>query len=243
VREFGIAAPEPVGPAPAGLGRLGPTLRRLARQQGAWPPVPPAHVARITVDPARTAALSAEDALEAGAAAADGLVDSGVDLVVAAGGGTRTPALVLLAALLDRDPVAVTGTTGTVGWAALVGAVRDGLRAARPHLADPPALLAAAGAVEVAELAGLLLECAVRRTPVLLSGAPDVLAAALVAQRVEPAVGDWLLAGCGPGAPAAVTAVRELRLTSLLDLELDDPAGAELALGVLVGAVELARRA
>lgn len=239
MREFVVASPEAPLPAPPGLGRLGPFLVRFGAQQGAWPPLPPTHVARLFVDPARTATLAAPDAVEAGAARADTLVDGGTNLVVAGGGGSPTPALVLLAALLDRDPVAVTGTTAAPGWALLVAEVRDGLRAARPHLADPTALLAAAGAIEVAELTGLLLQCAVRRTPVLLSGALDVWAAALVAHRVAPGVRDWLLAGCSPQSKAAALAVGELRLAPLLDLELDQPAAAELALGVLVGAVEL----
>ena len=240
MREFAVAFVEaPQRDAPE-LGRLAPVLRRLAAQQGSWPPVPPAQVARVAADPARTTGLSTDAALEAGAAAADRLVDAGVDLVVVGGGGSRTPALVLLAALLDRDPVAVTGTVGGPGWTALVTDVRDGLRKARPHLADPAALLEALGAGEVAELTGLLLQCAERRTGVLLSGAADVWAAALVAQRVAPYVGSWLVAGCSPATPVTATALAELQLEPVLDLEIDDPAGAELALGVLVGAAGLA---
>ena len=40
-----------------------------------------------------------------------------------------------------------------------------------------------------------------------------------------------------------VSAVSELQLAPLLDLEIDDPAGAELALALLTGALELAARA
>lgn len=230
-------------PAPA-LGRLERMLGRLAAQQGCWPPAPPAHVARPAGQVARPAGQatepSTEQALEAGAVAVDRFVDAGADLVLVAGGGPRTPALVLLAALLDRDPVSVTGTTSAPGWAELVVTLRDGLRAARPHLDDPAALLAAARAVGVAELTGAVLQAAVRRTPVLLSGAPDVWAATLLAQRIAPAVNGWLLAGCSPGTSVAAAAVGALQLVPLLDLQLDAPEGAELALGVLVGGVELA---
>lgn len=239
MRPFTVGPVVSAPPAPAGLGRLEPTLRRVAAQQGGWPPAVPRHVARVAADQGRTAGLTTADALEAGAVAADRLVDGGVDLVVVAGGGARTPALVLLAALLDRDPIAVTGTAGGPGWATFVTQVRDGLRAARPHLGDPAALLAAVDAVEVAELTGLLLQCADRRTCVLLSGAADVWAAAVVAQRVAPDVDGWLLAGCSPALAVVADGVAELRLTALLDLELDDPAGVELALGVLVGALGL----
>ncbi len=245
MRTFEVWSPDPVAAdrAPA-LGLLRPHLERLATQQGAWPPRVPAHVARF--EPGRDHD-SAEDALDAGASAVDGFVDAGADLVVVAGGGlpgtttTSAPALVLLAALLDRDPVSVLGTTGAPGWTELVVAVRNGLRAGRPHLHDPRALLAAVGAVEIAELTGALLQCGARRTPVLLSGAPDVLAAALVARRVAFSVDSWLLAGCTPATGAAALALTDLRVAPVLDLELDDPLGAELALALLIGAVPLAR--
>lgn len=249
MRDFEVTAPAVLAAgAPGELGRLGGALRRLAAQQGRWPPVAPRQVARVPSHPAQPRAASTGDparpstgeALELGAVTADRLVDSGADLVVVAGGGERTPALVLLAALLDRDPVGVTGTTAAPGWATLVADVRDGLRASRPHLADPGALLDAARAVEAAELTGLLLQCAVRRTPVLLSAAADVWAAALVAQRIAPTVDGWLIAGCSPRSPVTALAIGELRLSPLLDLEIDLPAAAELALGVLVGAVGLA---
>ncbi len=223
------------------LGQLRPHLERLATQQGAWPPRVPEHVARF--EPAHPTTRhhdTVEDALESGAAAVDRFVDAGADLVVVAGGGPRTTALVLLAALLERDPVSVLGTTGSPGWAEQVVAVRNGLRAARPHLHEPRALLAAVGAVEVAELTGVLLQCGVRRTPVLISGAPDVLAAALVARRVAFSVDGWLLAGCTPATGAAALALTDLRVAPVLDLELDDPRAVELALALLLGAVPLA---
>lgn len=238
MRTFEVWSPNSVSSDPAlPLGLLRPHLERLAAQQETWPPRVPEHVARFT--PA--GAGSTDDALDAGADAVDRLVDSGADLVVVAGGGPRTPALVLLAALLDRDPISVLGTTGSPGWTELVVAVRDGLRAARPHLHDPRALLRADGAVEIAELAGALLQCGARRTPVLLSGAPDVLAAALVARRVAFSVDGWLLAGCTPATEAAALALTDLRVAPVLDLELDDPRGADLALALLTGAVELVR--
>ncbi len=231
-----LAAPPLDVPPEPRLGRLDPVLRRLARQQGAWPPHRPERVAHVVPDGPDDPAA----ALEHGAASVDALVDEGADLLVLPGGGPRVPALVLLAALLDRDPVAAVGTGGGPGWAAQVVQVRDGLRAARPVRDDPETLLAVTGATGVAGLCGVLLQAATRRTPVLLSGALDVWAAALVARRVAPAVDAWLLAGCSPPDGLTRTAVAELRLSPALDLELDDPLGAELALGVLLGGVALA---
>ena len=240
VRHFTVTMPADPSTPPAWLGGLGPFLARWAAQRGGWPPPAPSQVARVDADPDRTMSLAPRDALEAGAATADRLVNSGTDLVVVSGGGARTPTLVMLAALQDSDPVSVVGTIAVPGWAQLVADVRDGLRATRQHLEDPVAMLDAAGATEVAELAGLLLQCAVRRTPVLISGALDVCAAALVARRIAPGTTGWLLAACSPADRAAKRALGDLGLAPLLDLELDQPAAAELALGLLVGAIGLA---
>ena len=157
------------------------------------------------------------------------------------GGGDRAPALVLLAALLGRDPVAVTGTTPGPGWAALVTEVRDGLRRARPSAPTRSRCSRPTQAVEAAELTGLLLQAAARHTPVLLSSAGDVAAAALLARRRNRASTGWLTAGIGPGADAVRAAHSDLSLTPVLDLGLDHPEAVELALAVLLGGVELAR--
>ena len=248
------AAPAPpvqLDAPPTGLGRLAAPLHRLAAMQGAWPPVLPRHVVR----PPAVAGL------DAGERQADGLVDAGADLVVVGGAcrsesgrseGSRSeggresggdglgPALATLALLLGLEPIAVVGTAATPGWAELVVQVRAGLRAGRPHLGDTPALLDAVGAVGVAGTAGLLLQCARRRTPVLLSAAPDVLAAAVAAERLARGTSRWLLAGTSAPGSAGSRALREVGLEPLLDLELDRPEGAELALGLLLGAVPLA---
>lgn len=196
------------------LGRLAPHLERLG-------PAP------VTV-------------VRAGATAdADRLVDSGADLVLVEAGGPDAPALAVLAALLDLDPVSAAGTDGAVGWAALVAEVRDGLRAARPHRGDPDALVDAVGASEVQGLARLLTGLARRDTPALLSGVTGVLAAALVAERVTPGTSARLLAADTCARPAGRQALAALRLEPLLDLRLPGPGAAGLALGVLQGGREL----
>ena len=231
MRTFAVEPPAAPEAVPPGLGRLGPWLARLAAAQSSWPPAPPARIGRP----------DAVEGVDAGVDAADRLVDGGADLLVLAGGGPPGPALALLAVLLDLEPVAAVGTGSVPGWAGLVGTVRDGLRAARPHLGDPDQLLLVTGAAEVAGLAGVLLQAAVRRTPVLLSGAPDVWAAAVLAERTAPGTAAWLLAGCSPAGGGAAAAVSELGLEPLLDLRVARPEGADLALALLLPAVELAR--
>lgn len=213
------------------LGRLAAPLLQLARMQGAWPPVAPARV--VTAPPTT--------GWDEGVATADRLVDEGADLVLVRGGGDRGPALTLLAVLLHLEPVTAVGTSSTPGWSGLVATVRDGLRASRPHLGDPEPLVASIAAHEVAGLAGLVAQAAVRRTPVLLSGAPDAIAAAVLAERVGPGVRAWLLSGCSAPQGAGATGLGELELQPLLDLRLAAPEGADLALDLLRSAVGLVR--
>ena len=82
--------------------------------------------------------------------------DNSADLLVADPDLADGPALPRVAALLDLEPVAVVGTTGSTGWAVALGQVRDGLRMARGHLGDTEGLLVALEDTRLAGLAGLL---------------------------------------------------------------------------------------
>lgn len=228
-----VAAPTPVEGSAPRVGRLEPGLRWLAACQGAWPPRRPASVATVRLEPG---------SLDAGRAQADDLVDRGADLLVVQGEAASEEGLLVAAALLDLEPVKAVGTAPGSDWVRLTVAVRDGLRTARLHRADPVGLLTAVGADTVAQGAGLLAQAANRRTPVLLDGSVLAAAAALCASRLAPGAAAWWLAGSAPPAPAAVEAQRELRLPVLLDLGLDGPAGADLALLVLEQACDLAAR-
>ena len=230
---YPVDVPEPVRGADPSLGRLGPPLERLAALQGAWPPAPPRSVRSLVVDEPGT--------VEDGVAAADAAADAGVDLLVLGAGGDPVPGRVVAAALLDLEPVQAVGTATGGDWAARTVGVRDGLRACRGLLGDPVRLLAAAGGPTLPRLAGLLAQSAVRRTPVLLDGSALLTGAALVAERLAPGASAWWLAGQAPVSPAARAALADLHLEPLLDLGLERPEGAAVALAVLQQALELAR--
>jgi nicotinate-nucleotide--dimethylbenzimidazole phosphoribosyltransferase len=168
-------------------------------------------------------------------------VDSGADLLVVSGSGDQAAGVLVTAVLLDLEPVRVVGAAAVPDWTRLTVTVRDGLRSARRHRADPAGLLEATGAGAVAQLSGLLAQAATRRTPVLLDGSPLVAAGALVAGRLAPGASAWWLAGQSPPVPAARAAHAELRLEPLLDLRLGLPTGADLAADVLLAAVDLCR--
>lgn len=141
----------------------------------------------------------AADAIALGRAIADEAVDAGADLLVPClvGVGASTPAAAMAAATLYEEPTAVTGRVlradGRIDddtWMRRCAAIRDGLRRGRPHAQDAHRLLAASGGTDLAAAVGLLIQAAVRRTPVLLDG-PAILASALVAMRVAPTASGW----------------------------------------------------
>ncbi|MET8676450.1 nicotinate-nucleotide--dimethylbenzimidazole phosphoribosyltransferase [Streptomyces sp. NPDC004647] len=201
---------------------------------------------RIDVEDALTAE-EAEKAFRAGMAVADEEADSGTDLVVLGDlsvGGT-TAAGALIAALCGTDASVVTGRGGAgiddVAWMRKCAAIRDALRRARPVLGDQLELLATTGGADLAAITGFLLQCAVRRTPVILDGVVSA-ACALVAQRVAFRAPDWWLAGQSSGEPAQAKAFDRMALNPLLDhgVTVGEGTGALLALPLVQAAAALA---
>ncbi|MFJ4470642.1 nicotinate-nucleotide--dimethylbenzimidazole phosphoribosyltransferase [Streptomyces sp. NPDC089424] len=201
---------------------------------------------RIDIEDALTA-QEAEAAFRAGVAVADEEADSGTDLVVLGDvsvGGT-TVAAVLVAALCGTDASVVTGRGGVaiddLVWMRKCAAIRDALRRARPVLGDQLMLLAAVGGADVAAMTGFLLQCAVRKVPVILDGVVAA-ACALVAQRVAFRAPDWWLAGHDSGEPGQAKALDRMALEPLLNhgVSVGEGAGGLLALPLVQAAAALA---
>lgn len=231
---FPVDPPVRLPAAPAELGRLAAPLRWLAAAQGAWPPQRP-----TTCSPG---AAAGEGALEQGVAQADAAADAAVGLVLAESCAPPGPALGAVAALLRLEPVHAVGTAGGAGWASVLAEVREALLRARSQVADPGALLDALGDAELSRLTGLLAQCAVRRTPVVLGSSSVVAGAALVAERLAPGAAAWWLAGDTPSSPGGQRALADLGLTPLLDLRLPT-GGAAPAAQVLLAGIDLVPRA
>ncbi|MGW6898715.1 nicotinate-nucleotide--dimethylbenzimidazole phosphoribosyltransferase [Streptomyces sp. NPDC054919] len=201
---------------------------------------------RIDVEDAMTAE-EAEQAVRLGIAIADEEADSGTDLVVLGDlsvGGT-TAASTLIAALCGTDASVVTGRGGAgiddLAWMRKCAAIRDALRRARPVLGDQLELLATVGGADLAAMTGFLLQCAVRRLPVILDGVVSS-ACALVAQRAAFRAPDWWLAGQVSGEPAQTKALDRMALNPLLDqgVIVGEGSGALLALPLVQAAAALA---
>lgn len=201
---------------------------------------------RIDVEDALTAE-EAERAVRLGMRVADEEADSGTDLVVLGDlsvGGT-TPASTLIAALCGTDASVVTGRGGAgiddLAWMRKCAAIRDALRRARPVLGDQLELLATVGGADIAAMTGFLLQCSVRRLPVVLDGVVSA-ASALVAQRAAFRAPDWWLAGQLSGEPAQAKALDRMALNPLLDqgVTVGEGTGAFLALPLVQAAAALA---
>ncbi|MGW4568917.1 nicotinate-nucleotide--dimethylbenzimidazole phosphoribosyltransferase, partial [Streptomyces sp. NPDC004561] len=200
---------------------------------------------RIDIEDALTPE-EAEAALLAGVAVADEEADSGTDLVVLGDisvGGT-TAAAVLVAALCGTDASVVTGRGGLaiddLTWMRKCAAIRDALRRARPVLGDQLQLLAAVGGADLAAMTGFLLQCAVRKLPVILDGVV-ASACALVGQRVAFRAPDWWLAGHDSGEPGQAKALDRMALEPLLEqgVKVGEGLGALLALPLVRAAAAL----
>ncbi|ONK14948.1 nicotinate-nucleotide--dimethylbenzimidazole phosphoribosyltransferase [Streptomyces sp. MP131-18] len=201
---------------------------------------------RLDIEDALTAE-EAEQAFRAGMAVADEEADAGTDLLVLGDlsvGGT-TAAGVLIAAMCGTDASVVTGRGGVriddLAWMRKCAAIRDGLRRARPVLGDQLKLLAAVGGADLTAMTGFLLQCAVRRTPVILDGVVSA-ACALVAQRIAFRAPDWWLAGQASGEPGQAKALDRMALEPLLDhgVTVGEGSGALLALPLVLAAGALA---
>ncbi len=200
---------------------------------------------RGTGNIAREAALTLEEAVAAVEAGRRLVVEeaaAGLDVACTGdlGIGNTTASAALVCRLLRLPPERVVGRGTGLDDAGLAHKREVVGRALGRHArADGPlAVLAALGGLEIAGLVGVILECAVRRVPVVLDGF-IAGAAALVAVSIEPAAQGYLVAGhrsqeVGHG---AVLAALHLRPLLHLDLRLGEGTGAVLALPLLAAAV------
>lgn len=208
-----------------------------------------ANVVRGTRDAVDEDALTRDEAgraVLAGAAAADGAIDTGAQLLAVGdlGIANTTTSAVLVAACTGATAEQVTGRGTGIDDPMLarktevVGAIVERIDTD----ADGLDLLAAVGGAEHAALVGVLLAGAARRVPVVLDGVITD-AAALVARRMATDVVDHLVAGHRSTEPGAAVALEALGLSPLLDLELrlGEGSGAALAIPLVRAAGLLLR--
>lgn len=197
----------------------------------------------IAREPAMTLE-QAEQAIQAGLQAAKRAIAEGATLLAAGdmGIGNTTAAAALTAALLGLEVRAVagrgTGVDDTV-YAHKIAVIERALARARAKLgdlgrADPLALLAELGGLEIAAVAGIFLAGAEAGVPLVSDGFP-VTSGALVATRLDANVRDYLFAGHRSVEPGHSRQLEALGLRPLLELELrlGEGTGAVLAFPLL----------
>lgn len=206
-------------------------------------------VARGSADMTVGEALSPDQldrAVQAGRELAAELIEEGVDcLAIGEIGIGNTATAAALASALTGAPPAVTVGRGTGMDAAGLERKRALVASALTLHADarePWDGLRALGGLELAALVGAMHVSASRRVPVVLDGYASA-AAALAAVRVDPLVGDVLIASHRSAEPGHELLMAELGLEPLLDLRLrlGEASGALLAIPIIESAGALHR--
>jgi len=198
-----------------------------------------------TADMTQGPAMSREQAeacVLAGVALAREAADGGADLIGTGdmGIGNTTASSAITAALTGLSPRETTGRgTGRSDeeLSRKVEVVEQALAVNRPDPGDGLDVLAKVGGFEIAVLAGVALGGAAARRVVVLDGFISG-AAALIAHRLCPAVGDYLVASHLSAEAGHRAVLAHLGLEPLLDLgmRLGEGTGAVLAMGLVKAA-------
>ncbi|MEX2025225.1 MAG: nicotinate-nucleotide--dimethylbenzimidazole phosphoribosyltransferase [Thermoleophilaceae bacterium] len=203
-----------------------------------------AGTANAACGPAMTVA-DAERAVATGIELADDLVRDGAGVVALGemGIGNTTAASALTAALLRVDPGGVCGPgTGLddAGVERKRAVVWRALKANCVSPYDPLGALAGVGGLEIAALAGVVLGCARRRTPVVVDGFISA-AAALAAVCLADRCAGTLIASHRSPEPGHRLILDALGLDPLLELDmrLGEGSGAALALPIVAAALAI----
>jgi nicotinate-nucleotide--dimethylbenzimidazole phosphoribosyltransferase len=200
-----------------------------------------------TKNMARGPAMSRDEAIlavEAGIAVALELAPS-TDLFGTGdmGIGNTTPSSAIVATLSGASVREVTGRGTGIDDGQLehkIEVIQRAIDVNRPDPRDGLDVLSKVGGFEIGGIAGLILGCASLRKPVLVDGFIST-AAALVAQRLCPAAGDFMIAAhrsVERGHRVALAALGKEPLLDL-DLRLGEGTGAALAMNLVEAAVRI----
>ena len=194
--------------------------------------------ANFARQPAMTEAQLAA-AMQAGSDSAAQAEKFGAQLYIGGemGIANTTSAAALACALLKHSPQQLAGpgtgldASGVQHKAAVIARALE-LHAA--HLNEPLEILRRLGGFEIAALTAAYISCAQRGITVLVDGYITT-AAALLAVRIQPAVGNWLLYAHRSAEPGHILMLNALKAETLLELgmRLGEGSGAGVAVPVL----------
>ena len=207
-------------------------------------------VASGTQDIRNTNAMSdtvARAALEAGARSAERLIAGGSRCLVTGevGIGNTTPSAALIAQFTKTTAEQVTGRGSGIDDETYFRKkeIVANLIARAKNENDPIKVLAGIGGIEIAALTGYILRATSLQVPVVLDGV-ITLAAALVAQAMNPESNQFLIAGHASSEPGSQIAITHLQLQPILDLDLrlGEGTGALLSVPIIRSACQTVSR-
>ncbi|BCV21190.1 nicotinate-nucleotide--dimethylbenzimidazole phosphoribosyltransferase [Moorella sp. Hama-1] len=196
-------------------------------------------VAPGTANLAQGPAMTREQAiaaLEVGIEVANDEIDAGNELlgIGEMGIGNTTPSSAILAVFSGQPVEEITGRGTGVDDSRLklkIKAIKQGLAVNKPDPSDPLDVLAKVGGLEIAGMAGVILAGAARRVPVIIDGFISG-AAALVATRMAPLAGDFILASHLSEEPGHAAALELMGLEPMLTMRMRLGEGTGAALGM-----------
>lgn len=199
----------------------------------------------MVVEPAMTYEQALR-ALEAGIKIAEDLIKNQGYTLLATGEmgiANTTPSSALLAVFGGFSVEDVCGRGTGIDDQGLIkkqDAIRRAIAVNKPNVEDPVDVLAKIGGFEIAGLAGLILGCAANRTPIIIDGFISS-AAALVAQKIAPAVSSYIIPSHASEEPGHRLILDLLGMNPLLllNMRLGEGTGAALAMHIVEGACKI----
>ena len=202
------------------------------------PPVLDRRIARGTRNFCQGPAMTRTQALQAiltGAELARDARRQGYAIIGAGemGIGNTTTSSAVLSVLTGRDPEELTGRGAGLSGEALrrkVEVIRRGIERNRPDPADPIDVVMKVGGFDIAALCGLYLGAAAERLPVVSDGFISTTAA-LLARRLCPAAGDFIIPSHRSAEPGFACLAEAAALRPMLDMgmRLGEGSGCPLA--------------
>ncbi len=167
------------------------------------------------------------------------LSEKGYDILATGemGIGNTTTSSAVAAVLLERDAEEVTGRGAGLdreGLRRKTGVIRRAIEVNKPEKEDPLDVLSKVGGLDIAGLTGVFLGGAIFHLPVVIDGFISSVAA-LCAEGMEEAAGDYMIASHRSGEPAGGMVLDALGLSPFLDcnMSLGEGSGAVAAMPLL----------
>lgn len=199
--------------------------------------------ANMAVGPAMTRDQAVQS-IEAGIALVNELSDT-TDLFGTGemGIGNTTPSSAIISAITGSTVQEVTGRGTGINDESLnrkIAVIEKALKVNHPNAKDALDVLAKVGGFEIGGIAGVILGAAAKRKPVLVDGV-IATAGALIAHGLNPLCAEYMIAAHRSVEPGQVAALKRMKLTPLLDLNLrlGEGTGGALAMHLVTASVAI----